>query len=88
VRALDIGMKGSHTKMISPDTALAGRYRLLSRLGSGGHGEVWRARDTLLDRVVAVKMIRAGLESRRSPRRSKRRTKPASCTGTSSLATS
>ncbi|MFC5826516.1 serine/threonine-protein kinase [Nonomuraea insulae] len=48
--------------MISPGTELAGRYRLLSRLGGGGHGEVWRAQDTRLDRVVAVKMIRAGLD--------------------------
>ncbi|MGN9841022.1 protein kinase domain-containing protein [Nonomuraea sp. H19] len=48
--------------MIGTDTALAGRYRLLSRLGAGGHGEVWRAADLLLERIVAVKMVRAGLD--------------------------
>ncbi|MFC4114023.1 serine/threonine-protein kinase [Nonomuraea zeae] len=48
--------------MISPDAVLAERYHLLSRLGSGGHGEVWRARDMVLDRIVAVKTVRAGLD--------------------------
>ena len=37
---------------------LAGRYRLLSLLGQGGAGDVWRAQDLELDRLVAVKMLR------------------------------
>src|ERR1700734_719285 len=40
---------------------VAGRYRLEARAGGGGTGIVYRARHVLIDRVVALKLIRPDL---------------------------
>jgi eukaryotic-like serine/threonine-protein kinase len=45
-----------------PGTRL-GPYEVVDLLGAGGMGEVYRARDTRLDRIVAIKVLSSGLAS-------------------------
>ena len=43
--------------MIEPETLIDGRYKVLSRLGSGGMADVYLAEDQLLGRQLAVKVL-------------------------------
>src|SRR5579862_8124562 len=45
---------------LTPGTKL-GPYEIVSPLGAGGMGEVYRARDTRLDRTVAIKILNTQL---------------------------
>lgn len=48
---------------VAPDT-IAGRYRVTARIASGGMGQVYRARDQVLGRTVAVKVLPSDLAVR------------------------
>jgi serine/threonine protein kinase len=44
--------------------ARLGPYEILSAFGAGGMGEVYKARDTRLDRIVAIKILPDDLSKR------------------------
>ncbi len=53
------GASPNATPSIALPPHLPGRYEHLGEMGSGSFGEVLRVRDTLLERVVAMKLLRA-----------------------------
>lgn len=51
---------GEHQTREATQLTTIGQFELIERLGVGGFGTVWKARDTVLDRTVAVKIPRKG----------------------------
>ena len=56
-----ISAPGAESDTLDIGTVLAARYEILKLLGQGGMGAVYKARDTELDRIVAIKLIRPEL---------------------------
>ncbi|SNR62017.1 protein kinase domain-containing protein [Blastococcus mobilis] len=46
---------------LSIGSLLAGRYEITAPIAVGGMGEVWKARDRVLDRIVAAKVLKSEL---------------------------
>src|SRR5260370_28411126 len=49
--------------LLEPGTSL-GAYEIIALIGSGGMGEIYKARDTRLDRTVAIKVAFEGFTER------------------------
>lgn len=54
---LDLKRKVRQGQVLGQGTTLRGRYWLLDQIGAGGFGTVWRARDNVESRTVAIKIL-------------------------------
>jgi eukaryotic-like serine/threonine-protein kinase len=64
---------GTESDAKLPAGVRLGPYEILDLLGEGGMGAVYRARDTRLDRIVAIKLLRRELTGRADARKRFRR---------------
>jgi eukaryotic-like serine/threonine-protein kinase len=51
------GVPGQSASAFVPGAVLAGRYRMVTRIGRGGMGDVWRADDLVLNTPIALKFV-------------------------------
>ena len=65
------GFEGRPPSRLVTDTVhrVIGRYEILRTIGAGGMGVLWLARDPMIDRLVAIKLMREGVESATSRER-------------------
>src|SRR5262249_11162745 len=65
--AIEVALKSFLSGALKPDQRI-GAYKVVSHLGSGGMGEVHLAHDEKLNRYVALKLIRLGVDSEETAR--------------------
>ena len=87
-------MQEPQPDLFKPGDVFAGRYRMITRIGRGGMGDVWRADDLVLETPVALKLIhatgpdgRASRSSTRSVSRGRSRTPRSAACSTSARPT-
>src|SRR5439155_21373781 len=59
------GVSTSPSSTFAPGAVLAGRYRMVTRIGRGGMGEVWRADDLILNTPIALKFVESSTDADR-----------------------